>query len=232
MMLSSRFEEDDHFGFMCLSYLFKQRDHLKTILILETRKDVILISRSMLEGLCQLLWAAANKENLAFRWRVYCYIHDWRLLKQKRANGEPVSDEQVAKIEKTVKEYGPMFYSKFTKRTIEGGGKLPNDPYDYNWTGESVTTLFEKVKGKILHKELYSLFSAWHHWNVAGFGEVIVRSEKGLTYQSFSPTDAATSLAAGFQCLFQTADLVNEHHHLGLDEELEKIKKEFVSCFS
>jgi hypothetical protein len=57
MMDNVQNSEDDHLAFMGLCFLNKQIDHTKSILALIPNRDVILISRSMIEGLCQLLWA-------------------------------------------------------------------------------------------------------------------------------------------------------------------------------
>ena len=42
--------EEDHFRFVVLAFLFKQRDHMETILSLSEKRDAILIVRSMIEG--------------------------------------------------------------------------------------------------------------------------------------------------------------------------------------
>lgn len=55
------YEESDHFGFMCLMYLAKQKEHASSVLCLMDDghyRDAGLIARSMCEGLAQIKWAA------------------------------------------------------------------------------------------------------------------------------------------------------------------------------
>jgi hypothetical protein len=46
------YSERDHLAFMALCFLSKQIDHTKSVLVLIPSRDVILIARSMIEGLC------------------------------------------------------------------------------------------------------------------------------------------------------------------------------------
>src|SRR5688572_11319416 len=58
------YSEKDHLAFMALCFLSKQIDHTQSVLALIPSRDVILIARSMIEGLCQLLWAAQEPDRL------------------------------------------------------------------------------------------------------------------------------------------------------------------------
>ena len=53
-----RYSEGDHLAFMTLCFLSKQLDHAKSVRILVRSTDAILVYRSIIEGLCQLAWAA------------------------------------------------------------------------------------------------------------------------------------------------------------------------------
>ena len=232
MSKTARYNDDDHFGFMGLSYLYKQIEHLRTIFILEERRDVLLIARSMIEGLCQLLWTATNKDNLAFKWRFYACVHDWRVLRSRRHAGEAVPKEESNRIEENVREYGPMFYSRQARRALKDSKQLPSDPYEHNWTGKTAKEIFDAVQGQILYKNLYAPFSDWHHWNVSGIGYAIRRDELQVFYSTHSIQDAATALATGFQCLMQTAEVVNDYLEMEKETALADLKNEYITFFS
>src|SRR5882672_4123436 len=78
-----RYREQDHLAFMALCFLSKQIDHAKSIIALVPGRDTILIARSMIEGLCQLLWAAKAPNVLPLQWRTFAYVHDWRIMRSK-----------------------------------------------------------------------------------------------------------------------------------------------------
>lgn len=85
------FEESDHFGFMCVSFFFKQADHYKSVLGLvqiKQNSDATIIARVMLEGLHYLLWAGSMPEKRAGDWRSYALVSDYRLLLRKKSKEE------------------------------------------------------------------------------------------------------------------------------------------------
>ncbi|MFA6597329.1 MAG: DUF5677 domain-containing protein [Ignavibacteriaceae bacterium] len=85
-----RFEysEDDHYSFMILCFLFKQREHLSSVLSLinvASFSDAMIIARNMLEGVGIVLWVSENLQKRALQWRKYSVITDYRLnLKQAK----------------------------------------------------------------------------------------------------------------------------------------------------
>lgn len=130
---ATKFTEEDHLGFMAANFLSKQHDHLQSIILLEPCRDVILIARSMIEGLCQLLWAAKDPSVRPFKWRTFSCIEDWRNMQKFLDRGISIDSEKRAVVEARLKTYGDMFLSKATKQAIKEGRPLPKDPYYRDW---------------------------------------------------------------------------------------------------
>lgn len=155
----TQYSEKDHFGFMAFCFLSKQIDHMRAILALNESRDVGLIARSMLEGMCQLLWAAKDAETRALRWRTFAWIHDWRVMQGKILTGEVVDTERRTLIEEAVRQYGVLFLTEQARSNREKGKPLPKDPYHRNWTGKAAKEIFDSVEGKTLYLKLYKPFS-------------------------------------------------------------------------
>ena len=97
IVVSAEYLDDDHLGFMALCFLVRQTNHIQSIVKLIPNRDSILIARSMVEGLYQLLWAAQEPTKRPLKWRVFAYVHDWRLLQKKIACGELIDPNQQQK---------------------------------------------------------------------------------------------------------------------------------------
>ena len=224
--------ENDHLGYMTVLFLYRQIDHLQSIITLVPNKDTILIARSMIEGLCQILWAAQKPEELPLKWRNFAYVSDWRLIEAKRSRGEQIDLQEQQNINNGLKCYGDQFLTKKARNLKQQGQELPSDPYHNNWRcGVSIKEIAESVQADSLYREIYSSFSDWHHWGTGGFGGTISRQRDNMTYSSESPYNAAMAIAAGFQCLLQTVQLVNEHLKLGREAELERIRNDYIDRF-
>lgn len=224
------YSEDDHFGFMALCFLGKQADHMKSILMLNESPDVALIARSMIEGLCQLLWAA-KPDVRGLQWRAYSYIHDWRVMQEKIEVGEPVDKGSRAKIEDGLHQYGDQFLTSEARKRRDKGAPLPKDPYRKGWTKHQVRQICEEVKGELLYLRLYRPFSDYHHWNPGGLGGTIKRQKNQVVYSSGSPQVTATALATAFQCLLQTVEVVDKHLELGVAGRVAELRDGFIAWY-
>ncbi len=221
--------DDDHLGFMALCFLSRQIDHVQSIVKLVPNRDAILIARSMIEGLCQLLWAAQNPMERPLKWRTFAYIHDWRLQQVKIDRGESIDLNQQKSNELGIQEYGNLFYTREAKSAISQNHPLPTDPYHKNWTcGTQVKQICDCVDAGDLHKEIYSSFSDWHHWGTAGIGESLSWTENKVTFSSSSSSNSAMALATGFQCLLQTIELTNEHLSLARESQIVSIRDGYI----
>lgn len=225
-----KYSDDDHLAFMALCFLGKQIDHTKSILTLMPSTDVVLISRSMLEGLCQLLWASQDPTVRPLRWRAFALIHDWRVLQAKIAKGEQVDSEQRADIENALKEHGNQFLTPTALKALGKGETLPPDPYCNDWrTGRQIKQTFEMVKGEVLYQEFYKPFSDWHHWGAGGLGKVIKIQNNRVAYLPRNPSDSEATLAIAIQCLLQTVTLINAHLNIEFATKIAELRDGYIA---
>lgn len=224
-----QYSEDDHFAFMALSFLGKQVDHTRSIFALDNGRDVGLIARSMLEGMCQLLWAANDSDARALRWRAFAWVHDWRMMQAKIQAGETVKVADQSLVEKNIQQYGSQFLTKKAQKAQQQGTPLPADPYCDNWTGHTIREIFESVGATVLYLKVYKAFSDWHHWSPGGIGTALSHQEDQTIYSSTSLADTATALATTFQCLLQTVEVVDKHLKLGKASKISKLKDEYIA---
>ena len=225
-----RYSEEDHLAFMALCFLGKQIDHANSILALIPSRDAILIARSMIEGLCQLLWAAKDPRVLPLKWRAFAYVQDWRTLQSKLEAGEPVDPETRAGIESAVRQFGGQFLKGRPGSSWDSGAPIRTDPFHKDWkAGRQIRQICESVGGGDLYRRLYQPFSDWHHWGPAGLGAAIDREGDRIFYSSLRPSDTATALAVGFQCLWQTVELVDRHLDLALTARIADLRDEYVA---
>jgi hypothetical protein len=226
----AEFREDDHLGFMGLCFLSRQIDHLQCMVMLTHHRDAMLIARSMIEGLCMVKWAQLIPHERPLKWRAFGYIYDWRILRLKVASGESVDPLQQEKIESALAEYGQFFYTNEARIAHGEGRELPKDPYHKDWKcGTQIKQICESVGGSVLHREIYSTFSDWHHWGTATMAESLSFSEDKVLHTSSSASKSAMALATGIQCLIETAELVNQHLGLGKELQLSAIHDEYLA---
>lgn len=232
ILANIQYSEEDHLGFMALCFLSKQIDHMQSIVFLIPSRDAILVARSMIEGLCQLLWAAREPATLPLQWRAFAWVHDWRVMQAKMARGETVTPERRSAIENALQKYGDQFLTKKAKLARSQQTPLPPDPYHKDWrAGRQIRQIFESVEGEDLYRKLYEPFSDWQHWGAGGLGEAIARQGNRIVYSSLSSTDAATALAAAFQCLLQTIKVVDEHLGFGLTPKISELWDEYIAWY-
>lgn len=229
MTKNVKYSERDNFAFMALCFLSKQVDHMMSILALNQSRDVGLIARSMLEGMCQLLWAAKDPEPRALRWRTFAWVHDWRIMQGQITAGETVDATLRTSIEEALRQHGNQFLTRKARKARDRGDPLPNRPYHDNWTGVSVKKIFHEVKGEVLYQKLYGPFSDWHHWSPGGLGAAIARQTNHVFYSQVSLEDSATALATGFQCLLQTIEVLDKHMQMGMAASIAKLKDGYIA---
>jgi hypothetical protein len=194
-------------------------------------QDGTLIARSMLEGLCQLLWAAKESETLPLQWRAFVLVHDWRLMQEKLARGELVAPERQDEIASRLAEpRHRVFLTTRARKAKESGQPMPADPYYKDWRcGRQLKEIFEAVGGEDLHCGPYDSYSEWHHWDASGFGEAIHREGSRIVYLPHVASKSASSLACGFQCLLQTLDVVNGHFNMGMASEIADLRDSYIA---
>jgi hypothetical protein len=224
MSVGARFSVADHFAFMGVFFLAKQREHAVGIWKLEDHPDAALIARSMMEGRWQMRWASEDPNNRGERWRDFSILYDWRVLRDKLGAGVEVEPERIRRVESRLPEV-EGFLSPRAREARARGGPMPDDPYLRTWTGKSVRDLAEACDGLELYASLYADFSDRHHWSPGGLGQGIQVHGERVHYDASSPTLTAQALSVGFECLLDCSVMVNEHLTLGYDVRLEDIAR-------
>ena len=212
---------------MVASFAVKQIEHSRSLLRLESSMDTVLIARSMLEGLAQLLWATKHPRRRPLMWRAFAFVLDWRLLQEQRSQGLAIDPGIERHTRRGLKRYGKWFLTKEATRALAAGKPLPKDPYTKNWYGERETDILRDVAGTPLLEGVYAPFSEWHHWRPGAFGRLLSLDESTSTF-SMTPSDPnqlATALATGFQCLWQTLQLFNARCRLGIGHDLQQLRR-------
>ena len=194
--------QDDHFGFMALLFLSKQVDHLGSILTLIPRRDSMLIARSMIEGVCQLLWASSSPGDLAREWRAFSIVHDWRLMQSHLDSGVSVSDEVRQRIERRVLTDGASFLTTKGRNVLGAKQQLTDDCFHIDWRkGMGPKQTCERAGAKDIYAAYYNYFSDWDHWGSGGLGYAMSRSENRIDYASNSWGTSGAALDTAVRCL-------------------------------
>lgn len=225
-----QFEGTSDFAFMALNFTAKQTEHARSVLILGDQLDVVLVARSMFEGLSQLLWASLAPKERPLRWRSFAYVRDWRTMREQEAAGLRVAADRQAYIAKGVAEYGDSFLTPKAKQARRDGKPLPPDPYMNKWYGESEKNVFMAVGGQLAYEALYGPFSEWHHWRIGGFGALMKFDEQAQRFQ-MTPRDAsftASALSSAFQCLWQTLEVLANAVPGAVGVDLVSIRQDFI----
>ena len=228
MVDATQYREDDHFAFMAAAFLSRQIGHAGALLLLNEHCDTQLIARSMAEGMCQLFWAHHDRPARALRWRLFSLVVDWRLMREMEADGKTIPAGTRSSIEARLAQDGAQFLKPRAEERKARKQSLAADPYWKEWTGKSVRTIFREVEAEPLYVKLYRAYAAWHHWSPQGIGQLIERRDGVLVLPSRDPGVAVGAVALGFQCVVETARLLDEHLSLGFGDRLSALRDEYV----
>ncbi len=209
---------------MVVFYAWKQEDHADAVLRLGKHRDVQLVARSMIEGLCQLKWAAGDPEVRAERWRLFGFVHDWRLMQRNLGAGKEVPPDTRHRIEQGLAAHGHLFEFTDAARRKQKG----KDPYMPHWSGLSAYRICEAVKGQKLYDSGYTAFSDWHHWSPGGLLKAVKAEGQKRSFPEPTARDVLGAHVVAFQCLFETMEQANHQFKLGLDADLDSLRTGFL----
>jgi hypothetical protein len=140
-----------------------------------------------------------------------------------------ISSRQDKLIKDKLCMYGPIFLKKKHKGMPIDVNNITNDPFQNNWRdGNSIENICKLVGGDTLYEKAYRQFSAWHHWDASGLGQAIRRNNTKVYYTSLSESDSSMAVAIGFQCLIQTLEIAESHLKLGIGDEVNNIKEDYI----
>src|ERR1017187_6522332 len=212
-----------HLRFMLASFAIKQSEHAKSRLKLGSSPDTMLIARTMIEGLSQMLWAAKRPRQRPLLWLTFVFVHDWRMIQEHRGKGDSIDPQVERAVRIGLLRFGHRSLTRQARDARAAGRALPTDPYMRNWYDERESEILRDVGGQDLLRHAYGPFSEWHHWRVGGIGRLVSFDDaaRRFTMSASRPSDVATATACGFQCLWQTMQLLNARCRLGMGRELQ-----------
>lgn len=223
---SKKYDENDHFAFMALTFLSKQHTHARTIATLQDSRDSLLIARTMLEGLMLLLWTELEPAERALQWRAFAIVHDWRLFQQLVARGESFEQAKLDETELRLKGYRKLVFKPGALKDLSAGRPLPPDPYRKHWPTVTLEDIFNEVGEPQLYGGIYAHFCAYHHWAITGFVGSLRRNQSYVGYVDVNPTDGIMAVLCAAACLTQTAQIRNKAVPFCPMEELDKLAED------
>lgn len=174
---TAHIKETDRWGQMIYLFLQKQMMHLETILMLSDKGscDILLVTRSILEGIAQLKWAAKDIDKRVWRWFEYKRVLEAKAARNQERNGHHVSDEKKEAL----------------KRYFDGDGKIfldKNGNYIAHWSGRDVSSLIDELSDNDgYYRLVYSFMSNWHHWLISGIESVLKKeSASKIVFNPYS----------------------------------------------
>ncbi|PSU70416.1 hypothetical protein C9J22_10560 [Photobacterium phosphoreum] len=211
------FDSQNDLDFMLICFLHKQLQHFQSISKLLPSQDVQLIVRSMYENLIQLLWVY-SEPNRASDWRYFVFVEDWNKLQEMDKQGIHVDEVERKSVEGNYQQNKERFLVKNKNKCHKDWRK-----------GNSIKDVAFSVGAEQLHEVVYSRLSDWHHNGVLSFAhQVSFTNEKTLEFNPELPRILNSSLSVAFQCLYQVAEVVERHFHIGIQGELDQIYQEYI----
>lgn len=218
---------DNDFKLMCLVFLSKQLDHLKTVMMLEKSSDTILIARSMIEGKCLLRYARNNSDFIPSQWKEYYLISRYKMINSRKDYIED-SSNLLKELEIRIKESCDKFIiNNKSNKSLKIGDNL----YYLNWFKEKSITSIIKEFGDSYDIIKYSEFSIWHHWDPLFQEKVLTVNDNKILYESgLDNIDIVGLISVCYACLSDvigTYAIVSDNKDLL--SKLQEINKKYDS---
>ncbi|HCY74340.1 MAG TPA: hypothetical protein DHV28_00330 [Ignavibacteriales bacterium] len=233
-----KFDPNDHFAFMSLSFLTKQIEHCRSIMILISGKqysDSMIIARTMLEGLIIIAWCHKNNPNhYGDLWSRYAVVADYKLYLKK--NKSEISPEIANDIFARLDYYGSIFLTKKARKIKD----TSLSPSQYSFTNKwlideqgneiKISRMFEEIDGHL--QNVYRDISGWIHWDISSIGQNIKHNAGIVQIAANNLNDGALALAIAFQSLFGLLEMVDFNLGLGFKPKFETIRLVYLQDIS
>jgi hypothetical protein len=144
-----------------------------------------------------------------------------------------VDPDEKARLRDVVDKYGPNYYRPNVRKSLEAAEKdgsvieLPDDPWSNVWTGTSIETMFDEVRGDYLYDAVFRDSTEWLHWGPRSILRAMEPADQGVG--GFTQDDwlaAASALMSGCLSLLQALEALDRHFSLGIAERLAEPAKE------
>lgn len=211
----NKFDRIDLAGRMITYFMHKQLDHAISVTKLDPSMDIILIARTMIEGVGNLTWALEDKGKRVRDWFDYSAVYDYELLERKDENGSYVSQADRTDVGSAFKNLGQTF---LTKR-----GNRHHDNFRRG------VTIADTLKSDPNIRYLYAYFSDWVHWGSQSLRTAMHEENTCISYYETNHPYRIPALMTAFNCLHIIFDIANDHFKLGFDTKLQVAKEDFIS---
>jgi hypothetical protein len=234
MSTAIQYDISRDFDVISANFLLKQRQHLRSILALERNRDALLIMRTMIEGLVQLMYILrTDREKLSSRWRRFNIIESWRGMIAMKRMGHNITPEIQKGVEARKEAVSDEFLTDKARKILEKRQPLPPDPYVKKWLSISITEMFYNIKlDRADADKLYTAYdmgSSWHHWSQKGLAQAMTLGRNGEHgYAECHPLEYITALEAGVICLLQMAGSTNNYFLLKMEDQISSFQKRFT----
>ncbi|MDQ7839354.1 MAG: DUF5677 domain-containing protein [Thermodesulfobacteriota bacterium] len=230
-----RIDKSDHMAFMALCFASSQHDRLKAIKLLVDAglcMDAGQIARSMLEGMCYLIWAKKEPSERPLLWLEYAYVQDFKAIQIKEKWKGAPDPAYKKKVEDGIRATGTKYYTSKNLEKFQKGDPLPDDPYVSKWyenelDGKTIRKVFKEIMVEQLYDIAYADTSGWLHWNITTLEYTLHYEGDTINYCSADPHTACIALSTGFQALDRSLQILDAHLKLGFEERLQELKFKF-----
>jgi hypothetical protein len=226
---------NDHMGFMALSIVSKQLEHLKSICVLvdaQQYRDSKLITRTMVEGLALIYWAAKDPKTRPLEWRACSWVEEFA-----RLYGTPHYPVYKKEIETMLSAH----CTPFLKPSSKHKSLSEITPNDYTrgcrweeveegvFSNVTIKKIFQDAGLEQIYQTYYADTSNWTHWNPIGIGEALQHESDKLAYGNETKYLGALAYITGFNVLLQSARFLNDYFKMDFNKTLDELYGEFCA---
>lgn len=227
------YRQDNGADNMVLTFVTKQREHLRSVRILldaEAHRDALLIARTMLEGSGKLRWAFSDTPARTELWFWFAAIRDYRQILKNQEEGMQVDPEEVAQLKALVDTHGHNYYTPKVQTQIAKAVKrgqtyeLPADPWGFEWTDTTIKDMFDELKDEKTYKFGYQNPSEWVHWDprtIFRSVSFVPSGVSGFTEKDWSAGGRAFQIAC--TSLLECLQVLDTHFSLNLRGRLQSL---------
>lgn len=225
------YDQHDPKQMMVLSFVSKQRDHMRSIRALVhygLHGDAELIARTMLEGMVQLNWAFQGPDDRPALWYWFGLIMDWRQIMENEANGRIESKKVLDLLFNELDKRGSDYYSPKALKRLGEGKSLQADPYRRQWFPGDIAALFSQIQASRLYDDGYRIMSENAHWNPRNlFRSLDFQDQHSVIYKTSDGRKALGALVYGFAAFHQSLSQMDQLFDLNLQAELVDLSVRF-----
>lgn len=195
---------DDALGRMLTYFIYKQLDHAMSVHKISPSMDVVLMARTMLDGLINISWVLEAPEERVKDWFDFTAVDNFELLQRKFENKVEVSQEDQKEIQEA--------YDAVKERFLKPNS---NRHYDNFRRGKSLKSIAEgNPVLKNLYKGSYKYFSDWAHWGSQSLHHAVIQTPNVISYYEDDHSYLIPAVIAARHSLYETAMVANTHFRL------------------